>query len=82
MTRRRWTSRDIGLLRERYPVEGPGKLTEELGRSEDSISSFARRCGLRTSRRPYRRKAQEASIGSGSVTATRKGTRLLCGRIP
>ncbi len=66
MTRRRWTGRDIGLLRERYPVEGPGKLTEELGRSEDSISSFARRCGLRTPRHPYRRKGrqpQEALVG-------------------
>lgn len=59
MPRRRWTSQDIGLLSERYPVEGPSKLAHELKRSEDSISSFARRCGLRTPRRPYRRKARE-----------------------
>lgn len=56
MPRRRWNSREIGLLSERYPVEGPGKLAHELGRSKDSISSFARRCGLRTQRRPYQRK--------------------------
>lgn len=64
MPRRRWTSQDIGLLKERYPIEGTGKLAEELGRSEDSVSSFARRCGLRTPRRPYRRKARQPQVAS------------------
>ncbi len=52
--RRRWTGPEIQILRERYPEEGPVQLALELTRSEDSISSFARRCGLRTERRPYR----------------------------
>jgi hypothetical protein len=55
MQRRSWTSAEIRLLIERYPIEGPSRLAQELDRSEDSISSFARRCGLRSMRRPYQR---------------------------
>jgi hypothetical protein len=57
MPRRRWTSAEIQQLAERYPVEGPVCLALEFGRSEDSVSGFARRCGLRTPRRPYLRHA-------------------------
>lgn len=57
MKRRQWASQEIELFVEWYPVEGPRRLAEELKRSEDSISSFARRCGLRTPRSSYRRHA-------------------------
>jgi len=50
MRRRRWTIQEIQMLRERYPNEGPNRLAQELGRSADSVSSFAHRCGLRTQR--------------------------------
>lgn len=60
MTRRRWTGREIQLLTERYFVEGPVRLAQELDRSEDSISGFARRCGLRTMRHSYGRRADRA----------------------
>lgn len=54
MKRRRWTGKEIHTLTDRYPDEGPVRLALEMGRSEDSVSSFARRCGLRTQRQPYR----------------------------
>jgi hypothetical protein len=38
------------MLADRYPDEGPIRLALETGRSEDSVSSFAHRCGLRTRR--------------------------------
>ena len=50
MRRRRWTVQEIQMLRERYPDEGPNQLAQEMGRSADSVSSFAHRCGLRTQR--------------------------------
>jgi len=50
MKRRRWTGPEIEMLRERYPDEGPKDLAQEMGRSADSVSSFAHRCGLRTHR--------------------------------
>jgi hypothetical protein len=50
MRRRRWTGPEIQMLQNRYPDEGPSRLAEEMGRSEDSVSSFAHRCGLRTQR--------------------------------
>ena len=55
MPRRFWTGREIQLLEDRYQAEGSGRLALELGRSVNSVSSFARRCGLRAERRPYRR---------------------------
>lgn len=50
MPRRRWTAHEIQMLQERYAGEGPVPLALEMGRSEDSVSSFAHRCGLRTAR--------------------------------
>jgi len=50
MRRRRWTIQEMQMLMERYPDEGPNQLAQELGRSADSVSSFAHRCGLRTQR--------------------------------
>lgn len=50
MKRRHWTGPEIQMLRERYPDEGPNELAQEMGRSADSVSSFAHRCGLRTRR--------------------------------
>ena len=60
MRRRRWTGPEIQMLRERYPDEGPNDLAQEIGRSADSVSSFAHRCGLRT-RRWLERKEAETS---------------------
>ena len=48
MKRRRWTAQEIQMLQDRYPEEGPNELAQEMGRSADSVSSFAHRCGLRT----------------------------------
>ena len=53
--RKRWTGPEILAVIGRYPDEGPKRLATDLGRSEDSVSGQARRCGLRTPRRPYRR---------------------------
>jgi hypothetical protein len=50
MKRRRWSAQEIQTLQERYTKEGPVPLALEMGRSEDSVSSFAHRCGLRTAR--------------------------------
>ena len=69
MPNRFWTGREIQMLTERYPVEGSGRLAQELGRSVNSVSSFARRCGLRAERRPYRRhrvRKQPAGKSEGS----------------
>ena len=50
MKRRRWTAEEIQILQERYAEEGPIPLAVVMSRSEDSVSSFARRVGLRTVR--------------------------------
>lgn len=51
MPRRRWTAQEIQMLQERYAEEGPVPLALAMGRPEDSVSSFAHRCGLRTRRK-------------------------------
>ncbi len=69
MRNRVWTGREIQLLTERFQAEGSGRLAQDLGRSEDSVSSFARRCGLRVERRRYRRhrvRTQSAGQSKGS----------------
>ena len=64
MPRRFWTSWEIEMLADRYQAEGSGRLALELGRSLDSVSSFARRCGLRADRRAYqRRRVRTQSTG-------------------
>jgi len=50
MKRQRWSAQEIQMIQDRYPEEGPKQLAQELGRSPDSVSSFAHRCGLRTRR--------------------------------
>lgn len=55
MRRRIWTHAEVILVANRYYREGPAHLSVELGRSESSVSSLARRFGLKTPRRPYRR---------------------------
>lgn len=50
MKRRRWTAEEIRMIQELYVEEGPALLALAMGRSEDSVSSFAHRCGLRTRR--------------------------------
>lgn len=50
------------MLRERYLDEGPNDLAEEMGRSADSVSSFAHRCGLRTHRWLERKDADISCI--------------------
>jgi hypothetical protein len=57
MSRRKWTLSEILTLILCYPREGPYGLALHFGRSEDSVSSQARRCGLRTFRRSYRRRS-------------------------
>jgi len=54
MKRRRWSGQEIQTLTDRYSDEGPVPLALEMGRSEDSISSFAKRCGLRKQRKARR----------------------------
>jgi hypothetical protein len=56
--RRKWSPAEILAVLSRYPPEGPAALALELRRSEDSVSSQARRFGLRTPRRPYQRSRQ------------------------
>lgn len=55
MRRRIWTHAEIILVASRYHRDGPTPLSHQLGRSEDSVSSLARRFGLKTPRRPYRK---------------------------
>jgi hypothetical protein len=55
MFRRKWTTKETLDMVSRYHAEGPSQLAVMLNRSEDSISSQARRYGLRTVRRAYRR---------------------------
>lgn len=55
MRRRRWPLADIATVLARYPAEGPARLAVELGRSEYSVHGLARRFGLRTPRKPYRK---------------------------
>lgn len=52
--RRTWTYAEVALVISRYDREGPKTLAQEFGRSESSVSSLARRFGLRTPRRKYR----------------------------
>jgi hypothetical protein len=70
MKRRRWTGPEIQMLSIRYGDEGPAQLAVELRRSEDSVSSFAWRCGLRTVRMSYRK----PEPGSLSRSRTRRIT--------
>jgi hypothetical protein len=58
--RRRWSAQEIQMLQARYSDEGPNDLAQEMGRSADSVSSFAHRCGLRTRRWLERREADTA----------------------
>ena len=48
MSRRQWTAHEIGLLSVRYPEKGLTGLAGMLDRSEDSITSMAKRLGLRS----------------------------------
>ena len=58
MTRHRWSYAEIATVLTRYPIEGPSSLAVELGRSEYSVHGLARRFGLRTPRKPYRRRTR------------------------
>lgn len=60
MLKRTWTGQEILALLKRYPVEGPLYLAAEMNRSEDSISSQARRWSLRKTRESYRRRSKTA----------------------
>ena len=50
MRRRRWSAQEIQILQDHYYNEGSNQIAQFLGRSVDSVSSFARRCGIRTRR--------------------------------
>jgi hypothetical protein len=75
MKRRRWSAQEIRMVQERYADEGPNLLAQEMGRSADSVSSFAHRCGLRT--RKWL-KAQEAV----APTAAEPGNAAYCPELP
>jgi hypothetical protein len=66
MSRRRWRAAEIGVLGERYAEDDLNRLAADLGRSPDSITSQARRLGLRSPQR-FRRQTQARALGSKSV---------------
>lgn len=47
MSRRQWTNTEIAILQS-YPEVGPVKVARQLGRSEGSVTSMARRVGLKS----------------------------------
>jgi transposase-like protein len=55
MERKLWTAWELRIVIDRYPNEGPQRLANELQRSKDAVSGVARRVGLKTRRKPYRR---------------------------
>ena len=61
MPRRTWSLTEIIAVAERYPREGPASLASILGRGEDSITSQARRLGLRSATRRTRGAATRCS---------------------
>lgn len=61
MRRRRWRPDEITTIVQRFTKEGPKLLAQELGRSEKSISSQARRYGQKTPRRSYQRLHSQVS---------------------
>jgi len=75
MQRRRWSREEIQMLQDRYMDEGPNQLALEMGRSPDSVSSFAHRCGLRTRKWLMREEpgichADPAGPGPGTASAS------------
>ena len=70
MKRRPWNGQELLTLMERFLVEGPIRLAQEMGRSKDSVSSFARRCGLRTQRKPYRHRNHGSDSDLKKTTGT------------
>jgi hypothetical protein len=67
MLRRSWTTEELLQLFERYQMEGPSQLAIDIGRSKDSVTSQARRFGLRKKRSPYlRRREPKSAIKSGT----------------
>lgn len=67
MPRRKWTGNDIAIL-ETYPQIGAAKIARELDRSEDSVTSMARRMGLRAMD-PRLQQARTRVIHSPTVNA-------------
>lgn len=61
MPRRIWNLSEIRVVAERYPEEGPSRLAALLDRSEDSVSSLARRYGLKSLHRHARQAGTRAS---------------------
>ena len=61
MPRRRWRAVEVGHLIEGYAADGLNQLAHDLDRSPDSITSQARRVGLRSPRRHRRRALTRAS---------------------
>jgi hypothetical protein len=66
MPRRRWRAVEIGLLGERYSEAGLNQLALDLDRSPDSITSQARRLGLRSPHR-HRRRALARALNNKSA---------------
>ena len=74
MKRQRWSAQEIQMLQDRYPEEGPNALAQEIGRSADSVSSFAHRCGLRTRRWLERKEAIPSASELVSITTCEDAT--------
>lgn len=68
MQRSKWTADQIRQLASRYPEEGLADLPALFNRSRYSVTSFARRMGLR-SRNHYRHLAESRSIRKRAVAA-------------
>jgi hypothetical protein len=61
MPRRTWSLEEIKRVAERYPEEGPTRLAQLFHRSDDSVTSLARRFGLRSTHRRTRQASTRAS---------------------
>lgn len=66
MVRRRWRAAEIGHLGEHYAEDGLNQTAIDLDRSPDSVSSQARRLGLRSPYR-HRRQARTRALNNKSV---------------
>lgn len=67
MPRRTWSLEEIKIVAERYPEEGPARLAEQFHRTEASVTSLARRFGLRS----LHRRTRQARTRASNTAATR-----------
>jgi hypothetical protein len=71
----RWTAAEVDQVMRRYQVEGPTPIASEIGRSEDAVTSFANRLGLRSeTRRQRQAQSRKRRKRSGATVAGWKET--------